>query len=532
VATSRSPAITDVSGAALRLSSIAIGIRVLLGMCAADAAYAVATRGQPHRLEMGILLGVGVASSVIIALLPVERIVRSHHGDLFFLAWSVFQIALVAGLAGFDGGARSPLALAFIIPVLFAAVSYPLWAVVVVGALDVLSFLGLDAVTGPSDPGYLCAFAGAMAISAVLCAWQAANQDEQRQGLARVSRTDLLTGSLNRRGFEERLDAGLAAATRAGEPLALIVFNLDGFKGINDAHGHPAGDELLRWTVATMHDVVRPTDDVGRLGGDEFAVLLPGVSRTGALGVAARITGALGERVTASVGVTAFPEGAADREGMFSRADAKLYEAKHGRPDARAHTQDLGWAAALAHAVDARMATAHEHSSAVAEYAAAVAGELGWSQAELGLLRMAAMLHDVGKVSVPDHILRKRGPLTSEEFAEVAKHPVTGSEIVARIGSLTPIVPWIRHAHEHWNGAGYPDGLSGETIPLASRILLVSDAFDAMTSDRPYRRALTHDEALAELRAQAGRQFDPRCVAILDEYLTLQVRDPEDLSRA
>jgi diguanylate cyclase (GGDEF)-like protein/putative nucleotidyltransferase with HDIG domain len=362
-----------------------------------------------------------------------------------------------------------------------------------------------------------------MAICTVLCAWAASNQDDHRRRLARVSRTDPLTGALNRRGFEERLDAELAAASRAGQPLALVVLDLDGFKGINDSRGHPAGDDLLRWTVSTMQDVVRAHDDVGRLGGDEFAVLLPGVSAAGGSAATARITRALSERVAASVGVTAFPQDAADRETLFFQADAKLYEAKHGRADARADaTQDLGWAAALAHAVDARMASHHEHSSAVAEYAAVVAAELGWSQTELGLLRMAAMLHDVGKVSVPDHILRKPGPLTPAEFAEVAKHPETGAAIIGRIGSLAPIVPWVRHAHERWDGSGYPDGLSGEAIPLASRILLVADAFDAMTSDRPYRRALSHDDALAELRKNAGSQFDPRCVVILDEHLTLK----------
>jgi putative nucleotidyltransferase with HDIG domain len=172
------------------------------------------------------------------------------------------------------------------------------------------------------------------------------------------------------------------------------------------------------------------------------------------------------------------------------------------------------------------MAVQHEHSSAVADHAAAIAEELGWSRTELALLRMAAMLHDVGKVSVPDRILRKPGPLTDAEFAEVAKHPETGAEIVGRIGSLAPIVPWIRHAHEHWDGSGYPDGLSGEAIPLASRVLLVADAFDAMTSDRPYRKARSHDGALEELRRHAGSQFDPRCVAIFDEHLTLRVREP------
>jgi diguanylate cyclase (GGDEF)-like protein len=528
VGKSRIVEIVDVSGVALRRSAISIGLRVMGVLCAAAAAYAAATLNQGHRLTILMIAGGGLVSVALIAILPTGRIVRSRWNGPFFIAWSVFQIALVAVMAGADGGARSPLALGFFIPILYAAVSYPLPSVVAIGALDVLTFLGLDAATGPSDPGYLGIFSAALAISAILCASQAKNQDEQRRSLALVSRTDPLTGALNRRGFEERLDAELSASARSGDPLALLVLDLDEFKQINDTEGHPAGDELLRWTVATMKNVVRPADDVGRLGGDEFAVLLPGAERPQAITVAGRVTSALSERIHASVGITCYPTDAADREDLLTQADAELYDAKPGRePVGSPVGRDLNWAAALAHAVDSRMAVQHEHSSAVSEYAAVIATELGWSQSELGLLRMAAMLHDVGKVSVPDRILRKPGRLTEEEFAEVAKHPVTGAEIVGRIGSLAPIVPWIRHAHEHWDGSGYPDGLSGEAIPLASRVLLVADAFDAMTSDRPYRRALSHDDALAELRRHAARMFDPRCVAILDEHLTLQVHEDQ-----
>jgi len=533
VANARTVEIVDVSGVSLRRSAISIGLRVMGVVCGAAAAYSAATIHQPHRVTILILAGIGLISVVLIALLPTGRIVRSRWNGVFFIAWSIFQIALVAGLASADGGARSPLALGFFIPILFASVSYPLPSVVAIGAADVLTFLGLDAITGPSDPGYLGIFAAALAIGAILCASQAKNQDEQRRSLAQVSRTDPLTGALNRRGFEERLDAELSAAEREGDPLSLLVLDLDKFKQVNDTQGHPAGDELLRWTGGAINNVVRPRDDVGRLGGDEFAVLLPGVDRAKATTVADRVTSAMAERIHASVGITCYPADAVDREDLLTRADAELYDAKPGRErDASPVRRDLNWAAALAHAVDSRMAVQHEHSSAVADHAAAIATELGWSRTKLGLLRMAAMLHDIGKVSVPDRILRKPGPLTDAEFAEVAKHPVTGAEIVGRIGSLAPIVPWIRHAHEHWNGSGYPDGLSGEAIPLASRILLVADAFDAMTSDRPYRRARSADEVLSELRRHAARQFDPRCVAIFDEHLTLRVREPNTEARA
>jgi HD-GYP domain-containing protein (c-di-GMP phosphodiesterase class II) len=129
------------------------------------------------------------------------------------------------------------------------------------------------------------------------------------------------------------------------------------------------------------------------------------------------------------------------------------------------------------------------------------------------------MLHDVGKVSLPDQILRKPGPLDDREYEEVKRHPVVGAEYVNRVDGLSPIAVWVRHSHEHYDGSGYPDGLRGEEIPLASRILLVADAFDAMTSDRPYRAAIPHEEALAELRRNAAIQFDPRCVTAFEDFL-------------
>src|SRR6185437_13603838 len=154
-----------------------------------------------------------------------------------------------------------------------------------------------------------------------------------------------------------------------------------------------------------------------------------------------------------------------------------------------------------------------------AHYAAEIAGRLGWAGADLAYLRVAAMLHDVGKVALPDTILRKPGPLDEREYEEVKMHPVVGADFINRVDGLSLIALWVRHSHEHVDGSGYPDGLSGEDIPLASRILLVADAYDAMTSDRPYRGAIPHAQAVEELRRNAGRQFDPRCVEAFELYL-------------
>jgi HD-GYP domain-containing protein (c-di-GMP phosphodiesterase class II) len=165
------------------------------------------------------------------------------------------------------------------------------------------------------------------------------------------------------------------------------------------------------------------------------------------------------------------------------------------------------------------MAVQHEHSWKVAEHCVAIASRLGWSERDLELLQMAAILHDVGKVSIPDHILRKRYPLTEKEWEAIKLNPVRGAEMVSRIQGLEAIVPWVRHSHERLDGAGYPDGLEADAIPEACRILHIADAFDAMVSGRPYRRPMSFDEALEELRRCAGTQFDPDFVAIFTEQI-------------
>jgi diguanylate cyclase (GGDEF)-like protein len=411
--------------------------------------------------------------------------------------------------------------LIFFLPVIFSALSYPLGSVVIVGSLSLATYLTFALTTGGRSWGYQALFAVMLACAGAISAWQARNHDRQRVALLEVSRADPLTGCLNRRGFEERAGAELGAARRQGGQGAVLVLDVDHFKEVNDRHGHATGDELLRWVVQALKGTLRPADAIGRLGGDEFAVMFVDLAPVEAVEGAARITEALGERAPCSVGMATFPLDGSDLDELMRLADIRLYASRHGRPDrsGTSATERLSWAATLAHAVDLRMDAVHEHSRAVAEGAVSIAAALGWPEDMLGMLRIAAMLHDVGKVTVPDRILTKPGPLTAEEFEMIKTHSLAGAEMVARVEGLDMIVPWIRHSHESFDGSGYPHGLAGEAIPLASRIMFVADAFDAMTSTRPYRQALSVAEACQELRRHAGAQFDPACVDALLETL-------------
>ncbi|MEA2449908.1 MAG: hypothetical protein QOG63_1840 [Thermoleophilaceae bacterium] len=503
-----------------RIDSVRIGARLTAAAALAGVAYAVSTWQGPHRAAIVAIFLVAAASGHVALALGSGRIVHSRFREALFFSWSVGMIATVAVLVGLDGGTQSPLALLFFVPVVFVGLSYPLASVVAIGALDVAALVTVGLMTGASQAG-LAFFAACLAFVALLCAWEAIHHERQRAALARASRVDPLTGCLNRRGFEERLHAELDRSRRSGRRAGLVTLDLDDFKLVNDTRGHEAGDDLLRWVATRAGEVLRPMDSLGRLGGDEFAVLLPGAGAREAREVGDRLRDAFGERVSVSVGVASFPYDGDDRDALHRHADKDLYAAKHGRaPEQRGPTtRELAWAAALARAVELRTAKAVDHGAAVARYALAIADGLGWSGGDLALLRMAAMLHDVGKVAVADRILAKEGPLTVEEYEAVKAHPSAGAEIVGQVDGHSPVVDWIRHVHEHVDGSGYPAGLCGDEIPLASRILLVAEAYDAMTTRRPYGAPMSRDAALDELWEGVGAQFDPSCVAALERHL-------------
>lgn len=345
--------------------------------------------------------------------------------------------------------------------------------------------------------------------------------------LAEMASSDPLTGLRNHRVFHEDLARELQHASRTGLPLALALVDLDDLKTLNDTHGHQAGDERIRALADTLRATMRGADQAYRIGGDEFAVILPDTRAWGALEFAQRLRAAL-PGFTATAGI-AEAESLRPRDELIREADMALLRAKALRqhvavytvemdPEGDAprvderHTQTL--ASALARAVDAKDSYTRSHCQTVSELAALIATELGFTGDRLARMRLAGLLHDVGKIGVPDHILNKPAALTDDEYKVMKAHAVLGFEIVQAAG-LPQEAQWVRHHHERVDGRGYPDGLAGEAIPLESRIILVADAYEAMTSDRPYRTAPGQTFAVEELRRGAGTQFDTRVVEAL-----------------
>jgi diguanylate cyclase (GGDEF)-like protein len=351
----------------------------------------------------------------------------------------------------------------------------------------------------------------------------------------RLALTDRLTGLGNDRAFAERLEADLHDARRRGGPLTLCLLDIDGFKRINDRFGHPVGDRVL----AQVASCIRRDGEGFRLGGDEFALLLPGTSPEEAATIAERVldrvTGSEyghGGAVTASAGVATYPVHTVDRAELVHLADAALYWAKaDGKNCVRAYSHEFaapleigpvgaegGRAAflratsALAQAATERGIVSPSKSSAVGNLAASVARRVGFSPEHVELIRIAGTLNDIGKLALPDDLLAKPGPLTPDERLTVERHAQIGYQILESLG-IDSIATWVLHHHERWDGAGYPERLAGERIPLGSRILFVADAYEAMTSDQAWRPRMTGREALAELERCAGTQFDPLVVA-------------------
>ena len=350
----------------------------------------------------------------------------------------------------------------------------------------------------------------------------------------RLALTDPLTGLGNHRHFHERLEGELRHAQERRLPLTLCLVDVDDFKRVNDRFGHPAGDRVLE-RIATR---LRQTGEAFRLGGDEFALLLPGYDEheamTAAASVVERISALQVDQigtVTVSAGVATAPVHAGERDELIRLADSALYGAKeYGKNRVRGYRPDVielaelkrlasgpdraarfRAAASLARAVDARDVYTGSHSQRVAELAARTARRLGLPEEEVELTRLAASLHDLGKLAIPEEILRKPGPLTEPERIVLERHPQIGFRMLESLG-VDPVADWVLHHHERWDGSGYPDGLPGQQIPLGARIIFVADAYDAMTSERIYRRRVSSEQAVAELQRCAGSQFDPEIV--------------------
>jgi diguanylate cyclase (GGDEF)-like protein len=366
-----------------------------------------------------------------------------------------------------------------------------------------------------------------------------AELEAERAALAAQPQSDRATGLLTLAAFRSRLEPEVDRARRHGRPLTVAVLDVDGFRALNANHGYAAGDKVLAAVGGVLREHTRSHDIACRTGADEFAVLMPETDAAGAIQSFDRIMLEL-EAVTvegvtcvsASVGIASYVRGQTSEQLIATAAKAidRARAAGGGRAAiaGEATSDALNEAASDAHAdVVAGLAVAllerdrytGEHSESVVEMAAGVARALGVPDDEVGRIRSAALLHDIGKVAIPDSILKKNGALDETQWMLMREHPVIGERILRAIPGLGGVARIVRHEHESWDGSGYPDGLAAGDIPIGSRIILACDAYHAMTSDRPYRAAMTHAEAIKELTAHAGTQFDPEVIEVLVGYL-------------
>ncbi|HLD30088.1 MAG TPA: diguanylate cyclase, partial [bacterium] len=351
---------------------------------------------------------------------------------------------------------------------------------------------------------------------------------------------------------------------REDEPLALVMLDLDNFKSVNDVYGHPFGDLVIKQFAQRLKKLFRPYDSVVRYGGEEFIILAPKTDRASALRLAGRIfrdteSRYFGNpnnlvRVNVSAAVVSYPENPVEKgEELVAAADhvlrkvkedggnrvyssldlrtryngisskkGSVYELKNKLEKlTRRRTQTLlETIFAFARTIKQKDQYTGEHADRTVYYAGLLAKELKLAPAQVETIRQAAQLHDLGKIGVSEKILKKRGKLTAREFAEVKKHPQIGADILRPIQSLKEVVPMVLYHHERWDGKGYPYGLKGEAIPLGARIIALSDAFQALTFGRPYRRAYSLEKSIDIIAKEAGTKFDPEIVKAFTAVVT------------
>lgn len=424
--------------------------------------------------------------------------------------------------------------------------SYGWGPAVLLPSLQVLAIplLGLAALAA-EDPATRMFRIGLATTISVMLALRTALSVSDREALFTGSVTDPLTGLYNHRHFRESLAEEIASARRYAESMALIEIDIDDLRSVNAAAGHAAGDTALVEVARAIEGSVRARDIVCRPEADEFAIVMPGADVAAAFSVALRVLaeirrsvpGARGHRLTASAGVAAYPAHATDADELERRAKGALYWSKtHSRDratvydpdvvvaldaDERIHVlrqeADLEAVRALAAAVDARDEATQDHSRNVARYAVLLAREIGMDDASVLLIESAALLHDVGKIGVPDAVLRRGGRLGDADVERMKAHAELGERILA-FTTMREILPWVRHHHENWDGTGYPDGLAGEQIPLAARIIAIADAYDTLRTARPHQPALSRRAALQDIDLGLGTRFDP---AIGERFIRL-----------
>jgi diguanylate cyclase (GGDEF)-like protein/putative nucleotidyltransferase with HDIG domain len=520
--------------------------RILAALFAIGATLALLTIALPHvpgANVAGVLAVVGVAYAVAGLL----------HWNAERVAPAVLALALaggtplIAAVAYFSAEQPSPLVFLYLWVFLYSA--YFLTARVMLAqiAYVAVTYALLLAARPPAHAvtAWWLVGMGTLAVGAIVIRVMRAHVAELIARLYESARSDPLTGLSNRRGFREVLDLELARARRRDGRLTVIVGDLDRFEQVNARCGRQVGDLTLQRVAQLLARGKRDIDALARVGGEEFALVLPDTDHHGAYVIAERLRCELRDElrsaaapVTVSFGVASYPRNGQTAAALLRAADEAVQAAKsngcdrtmlhsvamRGAPQLDGDAGDitaerlLAVMLDLAEAVDLRFSGTARHSETVGRYAEMMARELGLSEQRTARVRLAGMLHDIGKVSVPDSILQKPARLSEAELEVIRRHPELGAQMLDH-PSLADIRQWVGAHHEQPDGRGYPKGLRGEAIPMEARILAVADAYEAMTSDRAYRSSLDHAAARAELERCAGAQFDARVVQALISLL-------------
>ncbi len=370
---------------------------------------------------------------------------------------------------------------------------------------------------------------------------------------------DSVTRLFNHRAVQEQLNATLARCRRSGGQFSIVMMDLNNFKFFNDTYGHPVGDDVLRNVARALEEASRASDVLGRYGGDEFIMLLPDTDAQGTLEACARIQTALDARylepvagtrlpISISFGWSSFPADGENVLDLLTAADQHLYDHKRGdasrlisqartanqeevrRLKNRAVGGSFGVLDALVTAIDNKDHYTRHHSEEVTYLSLLVARELDYSEQELEAVRISGLLHDVGKIAVPDDVLRHPGKLNREQWEIMQQHPVFGALIVKDVPHLDAVGDGIKYHHEKWDGSGYPENLVGEKIPVMGRLLAMGDCYSALTTDRPYRKGWTPEAALEEIARCAGTHFDPHLCAIFLRVMERELKLSGDTS--
>jgi diguanylate cyclase (GGDEF)-like protein/putative nucleotidyltransferase with HDIG domain len=519
-------------GASLQASLVA---KVLSVLFAAGASLAALTVVLPHPAstnELGMFLIIANAYLVAAALYTQAAKIPAWTLQAT-LAWGS---TLITGVAYFSGEAPSPLVFFYLWVFLYASYFFTHRQTAVQILYVGMAYGALLATTAPAGaiPTWWLVGMGTLLVGAMVIMVMRARVELLIARLYDAARTDPLTKLCNRRGFRELLDLELERARRHGSALGVLVGNLDDFKDVNDLYGHQVGDLALKRVSRLLCEGKGQIDTAARVEGEEFALIVPDTDRDGAVALAESLRGALHDEfasdptpLTISFGVSVYPEHGETAASLIHAADQALYAAKQsGRNRTVLHSpalrnelrtpsdvRDIGGerfvmaVLAMAEAVDLRFSGSARHSETVGRYAEMMARELGLPEHRVSRIRLAGILHDIGKAGIPNNILQKPGSLTEQEYAQIKRHPTLGAQIIEHV-SLSDVREWVAAHHERPDGLGYPLGLPDGAIPLEARIVAVADAYEAMTSDRPYRDSIGYEAALDELRHCAGTQFD------------------------